>query len=181
MLLACPLVPEDDNVPLRGVYEIILTCASMMLAQLAAGHPIRGGIDVGTGIEIDGELFGAALVKAYEIESSRAAYPRIVVGLDFVRMLRSTQEQQPLNVQAQFERALATQLLRSLKEDRDGEFIVDYLGSGVREVLGERHKEFLPQIREFAERTRGKYREEKNEKLFGRYSQLVQYLDGIAG
>jgi hypothetical protein len=75
MLLACPLKPEDGNVPARGVYEIVLTCATMMLAQRAAGRPIRGGIDVGTGIEIDRELFGAAIVKAYEIESSRAGYP----------------------------------------------------------------------------------------------------------
>jgi hypothetical protein len=70
VVLACPLMPGGGHFPIRAVYEIVATCGVLLAAQLAAQRPIRGGIDVGTGIEIEGELFGASLVKAYLLEAS---------------------------------------------------------------------------------------------------------------
>jgi hypothetical protein len=64
ILIACSLEPDDGHFPIRGVYDGLAACVSLMLIQLAAGTPLRGGVDVGTGIEVDGELFGAACVKA---------------------------------------------------------------------------------------------------------------------
>jgi hypothetical protein len=101
------------------------------------------------------------------------------VGQDFVNFLHMRQRQQPADVRARYESQIWGALLRALKRDRDGEFIVDYLGPGIREFLGEGQYAILPQAREFAELARTKYREGKNEKLFARYSQLVQYLDGV--
>src|SRR5438045_4043107 len=54
---------------------------SLMLTSLAWGHPIRVGLDVGTGVEVErGQLYGPAVVKAYELESRAAEYPRVIVG-----------------------------------------------------------------------------------------------------
>jgi len=53
---------------MRAVYDLLLACGSLMLVQLAAEKPIRGGIDVGTGMDLDRKLFSAAMVKAYELE-----------------------------------------------------------------------------------------------------------------
>ncbi len=74
-------------VPIHGVYDMLATSAAVMMLQLAVGRPIRGGIDVGAGIEVDGELFGAALVKSYQAEAKRARHPRIVVGKGFIEYL----------------------------------------------------------------------------------------------
>jgi len=90
VLLACPLMPERDHaVPVFGVYDILFTCAGLMLIQLASGNPIRGSVDVGTGVEAEGELFGAALVKAYQLESEVAKFPRLAVGDALVAYLQS--------------------------------------------------------------------------------------------
>jgi hypothetical protein len=179
MMLACPLKPKDDDVPLRGVYETFLTCAALMLAQLALGRPLRGGIDVGTGVEIDNELFGASLVKAYEIESERAQYPRIVLGNDFMNCLRSAHQQSPTGLRAEFERGMAQHMLRGTKVDEDGENILDYAGPELRAELGGAPytTTILADARAFAQRAREEFRRTSNEKLFGRYSQLVRYLD----
>jgi hypothetical protein len=60
-----------------------------MLVQLAAGRPIRGDLDVATALEIDDELFGAACVRAYEIQSNRTKCPRLVAGEGLVNYLLS--------------------------------------------------------------------------------------------
>lgn len=52
----------------------------LLLMSLAKGSPIRGGIAIGSGIELDeGELFGPVVGRAHEAESQLAQYPRIVV------------------------------------------------------------------------------------------------------
>ena len=41
---------DKVKLPTRGVWGIIAAAASTALLSLAAGHPIRGGIDIGLGI-----------------------------------------------------------------------------------------------------------------------------------
>jgi hypothetical protein len=135
VVLACPLTPGDGHFPIRAVHEIVATCGVLLAVQLAAHRPIRGGIDVGTGIEVDGELFGASLVKAYLMESKHAQYPRLAVGQDFINYL-TTSTQSPLkNLEGQIERKMASGILRLLKRDADQQWIVDYAGPTAREML----------------------------------------------
>jgi hypothetical protein len=107
IIIASPLMPSEGHFPIRGVYEGISACATLMLIQLAAGRPIRGGLEVATGIEVDDELFGAAYVKAYEIESSRTKYPRLVVGEGLANYLRSSLHAPGDTIERQFERKMA--------------------------------------------------------------------------
>jgi len=177
MFLACPLKSEDGNVPLRGVYDIVMTCLMMVPAQLRRGYPIRGGLDMGGGTEIDGEFFGAALVKAYELESKYAQYPRIVVGKDFVGLLQTALQSQPRDVIGQFERGTAAKLMGLIVKDSDGQFMLDYLGPAATEMFGgDGVRPMLPEIRAFVVRERDKFKG-KDAKLFGRYVKLLQYLD----
>jgi hypothetical protein len=74
---------------MSGLHDIMLTVSAMTLGQLARGKPIRVGIDAGTGIEVDDQLFGAGLVKAYCLESEAAQWPRIAVGNTLVMCLDS--------------------------------------------------------------------------------------------
>lgn len=180
VILACPLSPEDGHFPIRGVYEVLATCAVLISVQLAAGRPIRGGIDVGTGMEIDGELFGASLVKAYVLESTHAKYPRLAVGQDLINYLTTCTQSPMPGVEGQFERNTAESILRLLRRDFDQRWIVDYAGPKAREMLP-RLVDMLEPGKAFAQRTRDdllRRHDEEGRKLFERYSTLVRYLEG---
>jgi hypothetical protein len=179
IILACPLTPENGHFPIRGVYDVLATCAVLMSVQLAAERPIRGGIDVGTGMEIDGELFGPALVKAYVLESKRAKYPRLAVGQDLVNYLMTSARSGMPEIEGQYQRKMAEGIVPLLKRDADQQWIVDYAGPKAREFLP-RLTDMLGPAKAFAQRTRAELmprQDEEGQKLFGRYTQLVRYLE----
>jgi SEC-C motif len=179
VILACPLKPEEGHFPIRAVYEIVSTVAVLVGVQLAAERPIRGGIDVGTGMEVDGELFGASLVKAYLLESKHAKHPRLVVGQDLVNYLTTSTRSPKDGIEGQAERNLAQNILQMLKLDFDNEWIVDHAGPRARELLP-RLTEILEPAMTFARHSRDGFigrRDEKGQELFRRYSSLVRYLE----
>jgi hypothetical protein len=187
VMLSCPLQPgEGHTVPILGVYDVLCTCAALMLVQLATGNPIRGGLDVGTGIDIDGELFGAALVKAYRLESTRAQHPRLVVGRGLVDYLKASTRAPGSEIERQFERRMATGVTGLIMQDEDDEWIVDYAGPKAREfIVGNLKASDIPifaHARAFAHRSRTAFQAQGagGEKLFARYSKLVRYLDARA-
>jgi hypothetical protein len=75
------LYDAEIKVPMNAVFGIISALGSLCLLGLARKCPIRGGIEIAWGLELQpGELYGCAVVKAYELESEIAQYPRIVLG-----------------------------------------------------------------------------------------------------
>jgi hypothetical protein len=176
MLLACPLKPEGDEFPTTSVHEIVMTCLSMLPIQLSKKRPIRGGIEVGTGAEIDGEFFGAAMVKAYEIERDCAEYPRVVVGQGMMSFLQAARAEPGDNPYLAYQRATAEKVLSVIDKDTDGKWVLDYLGQGVR-AMNIHLDPFVPEMRAFVDGERNKFRAANNQKLFGRYSQLLQFID----
>jgi hypothetical protein len=60
-----------------ALYGIAGTC----LTAMARGIPIRGGIDIGFGLDMfPHEVYGPPLLSAYQLESECAEYPRVLVG-----------------------------------------------------------------------------------------------------
>ncbi|MGL5981950.1 MAG: hypothetical protein ACRCZR_01370 [Cetobacterium sp.] len=51
------------------------------------GILIRGGIDMGNLIHKNGKVFGSALIKAYNLESAIAIYPRIIISKNLLQKL----------------------------------------------------------------------------------------------
>jgi hypothetical protein len=175
-----PLAPSADHSPIFAVQRMLLCAAALELFQLSKGRPIRGGIDVGTGIEAEGQLFGAALVKAYRLESKVAAYPRVVVGDDFVKFLEVSKTKPTQDLYGKVSAATADELLQLLARDADDRWIVDYLGPKAREQYVEalpRVTEFVTNARAFVMESRENFKSENNEKLFARYSALARYFD----
>lgn len=78
---------DTAKLPTRGIFGILGAAASTSLLSLYAGHPIRGGIDIGLGMEIDdGEIYGPCLSRAYTLESRIAQYPRVVIGKELLQI-----------------------------------------------------------------------------------------------
>lgn len=76
--------------PVNGVQEIFKTAGYFCLLGLARHRPVRGAIEIAWGVEIrPGELYGPAVIRAYELESEVAQYPRIVVGPAAIKFLEA--------------------------------------------------------------------------------------------
>jgi hypothetical protein len=81
MVFFVSLGETDIKCPMNGVFYLFGLAASLCFLGLAKKRPLRGAIDIAWGVELHkGELFGPAVAKAYELESSVAQYPRIVVS-----------------------------------------------------------------------------------------------------
>lgn len=57
---------DTAKLPVRGILGILGAAATTFTCCLAIGHPIRGGIDVGLGMNITkNQIYGPALSRAY--------------------------------------------------------------------------------------------------------------------
>ena len=158
---------------MMALYEIMMSSGALCLLQLAQGKPIRGGIDVGTGIEADGHLFGAAVVKAYRLESKTAQYARVAVGDTLVEYLDVASQSSGSDIRAEFERSIARQLRAIVAKDDDGSWMLDYLGPASKEIFGGTlPTDMVKMAEEFIEVSRNRWRQEDS-KLFD----LARYFD----
>lgn len=127
-----PPRPEVIN----GLYGLIAASGALCLLGLTAKRPIRGGIAVAWGAELnDNELYGCVMARAYEMENEVASYPRIAVGEHVSGYLQSVAQLDGDDIAIRYSRALANVTLSLLGRDTDGVLIVDYLGPGFRKHI----------------------------------------------
>ncbi|HZL20441.1 MAG TPA: hypothetical protein VFG23_22110 [Polyangia bacterium] len=180
LVLYSSLARSPEHSPVKALYELICACGSLMLTTLAWGHPVRGGIDVGTGLEIEGDqLYGPAVVKAYELESKPhgAEYPRIVVGETLTDYL-ATNANKVGDVWVNLDAQLARGIRELLTQDADGHTIVDYMGAGFKaKVSYQLSPDLVRQARDFAAAELERFKREGNKKLIERYQRLVDYFE----
>ena len=75
--IAISCAPDRDS-----VFRLLATLGSFVLASTAAGFLARGGLTLGEIVHNDHAVFGPALNRAYEIESTIASVPRIAIDKD---------------------------------------------------------------------------------------------------
>ena len=175
--IAISLSLRDDvnKVPMRGIYGILGASAITFLTCLARGCPIRGGIDVGLGMEIrKNEIYGPSLSRAYTLESHIAQYPRLVLGEELIQYLHYHASVEPENEHETLRKITSQHCLDLLLTDDDGYPIVDYLGKNLiadnyDELVAKAYKEILKKSVEF--------QKTKNTKLATRYSKLQGYFE----
>jgi hypothetical protein len=179
VVIFMPLRTDTAKLPIRGIFGILGAAATTFTCCLAIGHPIRGGIDVGIGMEITkNEIYGPALSRAYTLESRIANYPRIVVGNELVRYLETTRDQEPKDIAAIVAKKTAERCIECLAVDDDGYPFVDYLGESYRRMFGEVIdvsviQKAYSRVLNFT----AKYQKEKNSKLAFRYTLLRNYFE----
>lgn len=165
--------------PMNGIHSIIALAGILCFLGLGKGQPIRGAIDVAWGVELTpGELYGAAIARAYELESEIAQYPRIVVGTAMASYLKVQIATEPQDIYAQTNKMLAELCLSMLLEDVDGALIIHYLGEDFQAALTRVwHPKMYKEAREFVVQELGKHRELEASKLAFRYAHLLRYFD----
>lgn len=74
IIITVSLTNTDEHcTPMNGVHDALVAVSAMFLSALSVRHPVRGGIDVGVGLTLGPEeVYGAALERAYFLESVRA-------------------------------------------------------------------------------------------------------------
>ena len=65
-----------------GLFHILIDLIHIQLNLFFKGILLRGGISVGKVYHSDSVVFGPAMVEAYELESTTAIFPRIVIRKD---------------------------------------------------------------------------------------------------
>lgn len=135
-----PALGPNQRISLKGILGLVGAAAGSMLGCLAAGIPMRGGIDIGIGLCINSEnqeFYGPVLARAYELESKIAEYPRIVVGDGLFNFLHGYASSNADDGEQKIAAVVATACLEFIAEDVDGRNFVDFLGQGARRHFGE--------------------------------------------
>ena len=121
-VVAVCLRNSDANcTPMNGVRAALLAAYSATLVSMRVGHLLRGGVEVGLAIPMgESEIYGPALESAYRLESEKADYPRIIVGDQLQRYLRTVANQEGGSEFSEQAKQAAAYCQRLLHPDEDG-------------------------------------------------------------
>lgn len=174
-----PLRNDINKLPMRGVFGVLAAAATTFIHCLACGQPIRGGIDIGFAIEIDNEeIYGPALSRAYNLESSVAQYPRIVIGDELIKYLNLSCNQEDKDIFSTISKTSAKACLELLAIDDDGNPFIDYLGESLKKSFGEFYDNSLvSKAYKHVISESEKHKKEKNPKLAFKYTLLRNYFE----
>lgn len=178
IIIYTSLRADVNKVPVMGIMGIIQACGLIFLNFLSKGKPLRGGIDVGWGVEInESELYGAAAYKAYSLETNVAQYPRIVIGGETINYLRTLVQQQS-DMHGKVESQIAERCLNLLVLDDDGQLIIDYLGDAfIQQAYGGNAEQIIKDSYRFILEASSTFKAQKDTKLAFRYSLLRDYFE----
>lgn len=178
LVVYASLANANDQSPINSVFGLISAAGSLALIHLAAKRPVRIGIDIGWGIELQpGELYGAALAHAYELESQVAQWPRVVVGEGLLGYLESSCNSVDESLNGDYLRAMANECLSRITEDLDGTTIIDFAGEAfLRNASEELARDAIADAKQYVDEQLEKWSAQGNAILAGRYQCLRRYL-----
>jgi hypothetical protein len=179
VLLYFPLRDDVNKVPVGGVYSALAAAASTSIVMLASGHAIRGGIDVGVGIELsDTEVYGSALSRAYELERRTAQYPRIVLGDSLITYIQSKRSISRGDFFAAANKITAELCAKLIAIDADGVPFLDYLGEGFKQhIAKDSITDIVKKAYDFVMQESSRCQETRDSKLAFRYTLLRNYFE----
>ena len=183
MAIFMPLRPQEDaQLPIRGVTGILYSLAGMQAIQLSLRIPLRGGVAIGPGFAASNyEIYGPVLAKAYELESSIAQYPRVVIDKsveEYLASYGSCDGDEPLTKMA---RGVAESAIKYLIRDADGHAILDYLGPNYLPALLDAGNgvgyDIVQKAKSFVVEESVRLKNERKTKEAFRYSMLRSYFE----
>ncbi|MYY44358.1 MULTISPECIES: hypothetical protein [Weeksellaceae] len=91
------------------------------------GYLTRGGVSIGKLIHTDEFIFGPALVNAYELESKKAIYPRIIIDSKVIENgIKYRQDHHSQEEELDY-------IMKILTEDDDKNYYIDYIAKASSE------------------------------------------------
>lgn len=182
LVIFVPLKEDAVTSPLKSVYGALIACAGMMFLGLAKKSPIRGGLTVGLGMELNrGEIYGPVVGEAYKLEKEIAQYPRFVIGNEFLSYIDHFGQKtlRVDDIKGMHDLAIADICKRFITYDADGHAIVDYMGDLFCEMTKEHDKSgyAIMKAREFIHSSLAEFQGKQDKLLAFRYSLLNSYFE----
>ena len=170
---------KEIKVPTNAFFTMISSLGTLCFLGLAKQRPLRGGLEIAWGVELTpGNLYGCAVAKAYELESTVAKYPRIVVGPYYMGYLKAQSHNTGTDVYSRLNKSFADSCLGMLVQDTDGQYIIHYLGQTYQSNIGTGiHQALYNKALEFIRSSLERFRSEKDMKHTDRYLSLLQYYE----
>jgi len=129
------MMPLDSEAnrgcPSGLLFSEVLTIVHACLEMANRGVPVRGGLTLGDAYFSGSTMFGPAMVRAYELESRLAVYPRVIIDPQLIDALG----REPLLKKDTHSVSEEADYLRKLlRLDSDGLWFVDFLYAARNEV-----------------------------------------------
>jgi hypothetical protein len=178
-IVQVPITNDLDHVvSMNGIQALMFGGCGMFAAALAAGVPIRGGIDVGPGLDLgEDEVYGPTLVRAYELESRVACYPRILVGDAMYDYLKLISSRSGSGVEIRAARTAADQCLAMVIEAPDSKRMLDVIGPAFRNIALDLPSDPIESGYRWAVSEEARFSSLGNSDLASRYGKLRAYLE----
>ena len=179
VVIAVPLMSNDENcTAVNGVFSAFVATCGIGLMSLSIQVAMRAGLDVGVATQIDDkEIYGPALERAFYLESNLAEYPRFIIGKELINYLLWVEHQESNTNLSQVAKGLARYCREMIIQDSDGRYMLDFLGTKIKEASGEViNKDVVMSAFSFVRSQYEKYLKEENDKLSSRYYRLLLYF-----
>jgi hypothetical protein len=176
VVVSIPLRSNDQHrTPALALFSALAACSSAVLGSFVSGHPVRGGIDVGSGVELsEFETYGPALERAHFLESECALYPRILIGDELSTYVSFLESSSNLD----FVRGVGHRIQEMTTIDDDGSKMLDYLGAGIKRIsLPNYASQLVKPAYDFVVDQCRAHRISGDEKLRQRYGRLRHYFE----
>ena len=173
------IAQDAEHSPINGVYGLIAASGSLCFLGLAQKTPLRAGLDIAWGVELnEGELYGCVVGRAYELESEIAKGPRVVLGDEVIRYLDANSQLPGEAVNERYGREMASVCRQMITQDEDGQYIVDFLGLGFKKYIANNiESSFYAEALTYVEEQIEHWSNQGNDKLTQRYLSLKRYFE----
>lgn len=104
-----------------SLFFVLMDLIYLQMELISSGILFRGGVVIGDLYHNKNIIFGPAMLKAYELESEKAIYPRIIIEPGTINEgIKSRASQNSFDDEAGY-------ILSLLRKDDDGYYFLDYL------------------------------------------------------
>src|SRR5579864_6103996 len=164
---------------MTAVFGTIAACSMLPFIALSMGRPVRGGIEVGLGLEITpDEIYGPALERAHYLESRLADYPCVLVGDEHWNYLSWAEAQIATSPLGRVAVALASKSKEFVTIDADGRRMLDFLGQNIAQNIPPvDRRELIKRVADYITGQEQAAQNGKNQKFILRYLKLRAYFD----
>jgi hypothetical protein len=178
VVVYAPIVTQSGKISILPLSRFLLASMYAFLCSLARGYAIRGAIDVGFGIGFPTEFYGPALLSVYNMESSCANWPRILIGEGVIDLCNELANPGSPRWHDGANSRIISNVMKFIFTDTDGRIALDYLSESLinnKDFMGWPLKGIALEAYQQALRLNMVYSE--NEKIKLKYRNLITYFE----
>lgn len=181
IIITIPLISDGEfAAPMISIYSSLYAICWIFLHALVYGKPFRGGVDIGWGVRMPDdckEVYGSALVKAYNLENKKAKYPRVLVGDTLLKYINDIEVISPDSRNRQAARMYAAKCRGLIDVDHDKLNILDVIGKGAQSITGGIDSKLVEDGYKYVVDTHKRLTIAGDTKLGSRYESLRSYFE----